>query len=413
MLTHKRWIVLAPLSACLVLFFSCATYNPGPADEMPFREREQTQVERNVRVTAAVLSADETQAYFGLPLYKRGIQPVWLEIENKNPHPVWFLPYATDPDYFPPLEVAYMHHITFKAKVNQAMDRNLYDSAMGFQIPPGAKRSGFVFTHRQLGTKIFNVELIGKGHALWLFTFFVNVPGLPIDYQQVDWAKLYSDKEIIDFDEQGLRRVLEQLPCCASDEKGLKKGDPINLVIVGRGRDALYALIRSGWDETRAISGAKSESKATLGKIQKYRPVEPQYLYNRRQDAAFSKTRKGINSRNQIRLWLSPYRLKGLPIFVGQIQRNIRTASQTATHRIDPDVDEARTYLLQDLWYSQGLQKRAYVKGVGQVPISTPRRNYKGATYYTDGLRVVLWLSSQPVPFTEIDFVDWERPSIR
>jgi len=57
-----------------------------------------------------VLSAPETEAVFGFALYKKGIQPIWLEIENKDDKPTWFPPFSVDPDYFPPLEVTYPYH---------------------------------------------------------------------------------------------------------------------------------------------------------------------------------------------------------------------------------------------------------------------------------------------------------------
>jgi hypothetical protein len=82
------------------------------------------------------------------------------------------------------------------------------------------------------------------------------------------------------------------------------------------------------------------------------------------------------------------------------------------THKIDPDVDETRNFLIQDLWYSQGLKKVAFVKGVGAAPISEPRGNLTGDPYFTDGLRAVLWVSSQPVAFEHIEFAEWEIPPL-
>jgi hypothetical protein len=81
------------------------------------------------------------------------------------------------------------------------------------------------------------------------------------------------------------------------------------------------------------------------------------------------------------------------------------------THKIDPDGDETRDFLIQNLWYSQGLEKFAFVKGVGAAPISAPRRNLTGDPCFTDGLRTVLWISNDPVDFEEVEFVEWEFPS--
>jgi hypothetical protein len=109
---------------------------------------------------------------------------------------------------------------------------------------------------------------------------------------------------------------------------------------------------------------------------------------------------------------------EGKPVWIGQISRDIGvhlTWKTIVTHKIDPDVDETRIYLLQDLAYSQGLRKFAYAKGVGPADISEPRGNLTGDPYFTDGYRAVMWVSSDPVSFEEIEFVRWElrAPQLR
>jgi hypothetical protein len=98
---------------------------------------------------------------------------------------------------------------------------------------------------------------------------------------------------------------------------------------------------------------------------------------------------------------------------VGQISRDIGvrfTTKTIVTHKIDPDVDETRGYLIEDLWYSQGLEQFALVGGVGAASIQTPHHNLTGDPYFTDGLRAVLWVSSQPVAFEDLAFIEWEQP---
>jgi hypothetical protein len=107
-------------------------------------------------------------------------------------------------------------------------------------------------------------------------------------------------------------------------------------------------------------------------------------------------------------------RFEGKPVWIGQISRDIGvrfTTKTILTHKIDPDVDETRDFLIQDLWYSQSLKKLAYVKGVGPAPISEPRGNLTGDPYFTDGLRAVMWVSSAPVAMEAVEFVEWEIPS--
>ena len=409
-----HWLTLGFM--CILTVFGCATFNPRPAQEVPFQERARTQHKNNVRVTAAVPSAEESRALFGVNLYRKGIQPVWLEIENKDEEPVWFLPLGLDPDYFTPLEAAYMNYFTYSTTANEAMDRYFHERGQGIYIGPGSVRSGFVFTPIDEGTKDFIVDLVGEDHEVRTCTFFINVPGLRADHHEVDFKALYSKDEIISYDEEGLKRALESLPCCTTNKKGTDQGDPLNLVVIGNGEDLFHAFIRSGWDETETIytsSAWKTSISFLFGGRYRYSPVSGLYVFGRRQDVALQKTRGTIHERNHLRLWLAPMRFEGKTVWVGQISRDIGvrfTWKTIVTHKIDPDVDEARDYLIQDLWYSQGLEKFAYVKGVGKAPISEPRGNLTGDPYFTDGYRAVLWVSSHPIGFEDVEFVEWEIP---
>jgi hypothetical protein len=107
-------------------------------------------------------------------------------------------------------------------------------------------------------------------------------------------------------------------------------------------------------------------------------------------------------------------RYHGKPVWVGQISRDIGTrltlhSPYLTTHKIDPDVDEARTALMEDLAYSQNLTTIGFVKGVGAAPKNAPRGNLTGDPYYTDGVRAVLIFDARPTSLAEIDFLAWER----
>jgi hypothetical protein len=387
----------------ILAVFGCASFNPRPPEEVPFRERAQIKSEGNVRVTAAVPSADESRRLFGVSVYRRGVQPIWLKIENNDEDPVYFLPVGLDPDYFSPFEASYVNHFTYLTPVNDEMDRTFFKRRQGIRIAPGRARSGFIYTPVDEGTKAFNVVLVGEDHNVRTFTFFIDVPGLRVDHNEVDWDSLYSENEIVSYDEEGLRKALESLPCCTTNKKGTELGDPLNLVVIGDGDEVFHAFIRAGWDETETIyatSAFKTAVSFLFGGRYRYSPVSALYVYGRPQDVALQKTRETIHERNHLRLWLSPMRFEGKPVWVGQISRDIGvrfTTKTLLTHKIDPDVDETRAFLLQDLWYSQGLLKFTLIKGVGAAPISEPRGNLTGDPYFTDGLRAVLWVSSDPV----------------
>ncbi len=71
---------------------------------------------------------------------------------------------------------------------------------------------------------------------------------------------------------------------------------------------------------------------------------------------------------------------------------------------------ETREFLLENLAYSQVLQKYAYVRGVGEAPIESPRHNLTGDPYFTDGLRLVMWIDSKPTDLDNIGYEEWVDP---
>jgi hypothetical protein len=68
------------------------------------------------------------------------------------------------------------------------------------------------------------------------------------------------------------------------------------------------------------------------------------------------------------------------------------------THRIDPNVDESRDYVIEDLMVAGRVAAAGYVAGVGACGRAAPHRNLTGDPYYTDGKRAVIVLSSTRRP---------------
>lgn len=410
----------ATVIGCLLLLAGCASsFSPQPVEDADFHRRAQIQEKHGVKVTAAVLSAQDCLTTFGVNLYRRSIQPIWLEIQNKDSQPVWFLPAGLDSQYFTPLEASYLSRPAIRDADHEAMDTFFFERGMGNYVAPGTVISGFIYTNLDEGTKAFNVDVIGEDNRLRTFTFFIPVPGIKVDHHEIEWENLYSESEVVDHDEPGLRQALEALPCCTTNKKGTEQGDPLNLVVIGNLDDVYYAFIRAGWDETETIYRAsilKTVRSFLLGGRYRYSPVSALYVFGRPQDVALQRARSSIHERNHLRLWLAPMRFKGQMVWIGQISRDIGvrfTRKTITTHKIDPDVDETRGFLIQDLWYSQGLKKFGYVKGVGAASYEEPRGNLTGDPYFTDGFRAVLWVSSQPSAFDEVGWLEWELPEER
>ncbi len=402
------------------IFTGCAaTYHPGSIHEVGFRERAQSKSDEDVRVTVAVLSAEESKELFGVDLARKDIQPVWVKVENHDTVAYWFSSTGLDSDYFSPLEAAYAYHAGYSKAAREDMDDQFQHMKFKNPIVPNAAVSGFVFTNRDEGMKAVDIDLIGYEKAKF-FTFVVPVPGIKADYHEVDFDKLYSEKEIVDLDEDGLRKALENLPCCTTNEDGTQQGDPLNLVLIGSHEDITAAFVRRGWlpaEQTYGKAVVKTIKSFLFGSRYRYSPVSPLYLYKRQQDFAGQKPRHTVHQRNHLRAWLSPMRFEGKQVWIGQISRDIGVRFTMeiwppVTHKIDPDVDEALFALLEDLVYSQQLAKQGWVKGVGASTRSNPRENLTGDPYFTTGFRAVLMFARRPHSLQELQTLDWDEGPI-
>jgi hypothetical protein len=388
-------------------------------DEVGFRERAETRTEEGVTVSVVVLTAEEAKAAFDCKLYKKKIQPVWIEITNGTEDEMLFMPRSIDPDYFAPLEVAQKTWWTWSKKANLEKRSFFYKNQMPLVIPHGDTVSGFVFANRSRGVRWVLVEAFSEHDSVHV-EFVHEVPGFRADFHRHEEGDLYElfypGQEIVDFTAAGdLRRWIEEQPATVSNADGTKTGDPLNLIIIGDEEALWPAFLRSGWDPTAAMTAGSALKTGVFGIFgggYRYAPISNLYVYGRPQDLALQKVRSNIHYRNHLRLWLAPVTFRGLPLLIGQISRDIgsrfTTKSKTlTTHRIDPNVDETRSSLVQDFIHAQALKAYARVGGVGFVSPEEPRGNLTGDPWFTDGNRAAMLLTGEPTSVTEIEWFDW------
>jgi hypothetical protein len=377
----------------------CATtsFAPPAVKSGPFVSRGITQTDRSVTVTAAVPSPEEVEALIGVDLYADGIQPVWLRVENRGDEIVRLVPYSIDPNYFSPLEIAWTYRKRFTSGSRKAMERWFVDNALPRRVFPGQSGSGFVFTHATPGTKGFNFDVLSIGDSM-NFTFFVPLPGFRPDYMDVDFYSLYPDEDVLRTDHDRLRAVIDQLPCCTSDDSGEPVGDPLNVVIVGRENAVRRTLLRGGWQETQSGSDL-----TRLARTHFYRGRPP--------DGTFHKSRPDGRERKELRLWLAPILAGADTVWLGHVSYDMSGSlflRDFSDYQLDPDVDEARMFLVQNFWYNQSLRAFGMALGVKPAPIDAPRTNFHGNEFFTDGLRAVLFVSDDPVAMDETEILSWE-----
>lgn len=425
-----------------------------------FLERAQRQEGPAAEVTAAVLDAEESRRVLGVPLARRGIQPVFLRVVNRGQVPLRLHLLSIDPSYYTPLEAAGVNHFSLGKRLsafgliglliffptllliplklitarraNLRMNEVFESQAFHLRpIPPGAASEGFVFTKLDAGTKIVRVCLHAAGSALYLapriamadvevrssfaavaaqaaasgsvvdFVFSIPVPGIAADHLRREFSAIYPPDAAIECDLAAIVEQLRAMPPATTNRRGTGAGDPVNLVVIGEFETILRAFA-ARWDESETITLAtcwRTVRAFLLGAEYRYSPVSPLYLFGRSQDVALQRIRGSINERLHLRLWFTPLRFAESPVWVGQVSRDIgvRFTTKTwnlTTHRIDPDVDESRDYVFQDLLDADAVYAAGYVEGVGACEQASPRRNLTGDPYFTDGKRAAVLLAA-------------------
>jgi outer membrane murein-binding lipoprotein Lpp len=390
---YRSVFTIFALVSCCLLLAGCATWKvPAEFDTTELRARAKSETIEGVRLNAAVLSSVDSKAMFGVDVNKSDVQPVWIEIENMTDQFLWLLRAGADPDLFSPLEVAWSFHRKFAGETNARLDEHFDNLVFQNPVPPGTTRSGILYTNPHRKTRLLSIDILGNAQ-LFPFTLFLTVPD-DQSYEADTIARVHqlleaSGENVMDSD--SLRQRLEEASCCASSEDGALSGDPINVVLIGSFEDVATALVRRGYRlEVMDFDNAHR-------------------LYGRAPDMVARKTGLGGVPANWLRIWVAPFRYQGKAVMLvqaGRPQGWRYTVYQNEHLRLSPRVDEVRNHFLQDMMYSGALDKLAFVTGVGETGPGEARSSLDGS-YQTDGLRVVLFLTTRPLSLSDLELLDW------
>ncbi len=373
------WLLAALLGGCAGNF-----EQPAPTDVAGLRAHAVSKSEHGFRVSATIPDPQESMAIFGVDLAANGIQPLWLEIDNNTDRLVAFLPTGLDPEYFSPLEVAFSFH-SFSGVANREVDAHFETLGFEEQIAPHSRSSGFIYTNLDKGVKIVNIDLVGR-HWSRSLALLVPLSGRIISAESATrFTATIPESELIEVSgEDRLRVELQRLPCCTRDVVG-NPGPPLNFVMIGDADAWIPAFTRRSY---------------------RFSEADDLYAFGRKQDVMAAKRDRWVAAQPLLaRAWLTPIRYQGEPVWVGQASSpwggrfGGEVADSQPQDAIDPDVDQARDDLLQDMIYSQSLAKAGYVLG-GETD---------SERYFGNGLRVVFVYAREPVPLSEIEFFKWER----
>ena len=215
--------LLIPLVIAFILS-SCAS-TPPPAGELTYKSRAVTRTEGGLRVSAAVLSAEESTATYGVALAKKSIQPVWVEVSNDETLSYFLMSPGVDPNFFPASEAAEAFANANSPGGKEELDQRFRRLAFRNPILAGQTNSGFVLTHLNEGAKLVQLDLVASAQAR-TFSILIVVPGFYADYHvsEVFRRDIYPPEKIVDHtDDDAFRSALEALPCCATNQDGSKQ----------------------------------------------------------------------------------------------------------------------------------------------------------------------------------------------
>jgi hypothetical protein len=380
-------------------------------------KRVQTLTQDGVTVELAVATDEEASRQFGVSLAEYGIQPIWVRISNTTEVDYWLMPLAIDPDYYTADEAALVATEDLGGEKKAQVTAILRQHAMPFYLGGPSESEGYVYATYRRGGRFVDVRLSAFGHGVRM-RFAVPLPTEGFDYELSPLRQLYAQVDSYpDLTRDEVRTRVREMPCCTTTADGKGEGDPLNIVLVGRGRDVLASLTAGGWGFTEAITAdsiRRMIGAALTDQAMATAPVSALYAFGRKQDVALQRSRSKIAQRNHMRLWLAPFRCEGQPVWVGQVSRDIgvkltRKSPTLTTHIIDPNVDESREYVLESLLHEEAVEWFAFVRGGHPATRDDPRHNLTDDPYFTDGMRMLIRVSAEPVPPSQTVVLPWNE----
>jgi len=430
---------VGPVAVLMLAVAGCATTFEPQRLVTPDELRDvKSRTIGEVGVSVSILTDEQARRHFGVGLARHDVQALWMSVHNDSDRRLWFIRNMLDPDFYSAEEVALLVRGDVPKDARQQLHQLFRDESIRAQLAPRTVTEGFMFLPRVEGGRYVDIRLQGDAYQEsdqkhdavasagassvrspreLRFDFALPLPDGDFDYERLDTSRIYGNTPLPDLTADELRSTLEQLPCCAMDAAGQREGDPLNFVLVGESADVLNSLSRSGWSFTHRIdfrTVRREIGAAVAGTAYPVAPVSSLYVFGRKQDVALQRARRSIAQRNHLRLWLAPYRFEGRPVWIGQISRDIGVkvtpkSPTLTTHVIDPEVDTTREYLLHSLVAEGFVDRFGFVKGSAAGTRLQPRVNLTGDPYHSDGLRLVVILSREPVTPDRIRSLLWEQ----
>jgi hypothetical protein len=191
---------------------------------------------------------------------------------------------------------------------------------------------------------------------------------------------------------------LDEIPRRVSDPDGAP-GDRTNFIVIGSQDRVQQALKNAGWvtvDRTKqdtilrgALATFSKQAYVTI-------PMSELQLFGRAQDYGYAQADplRVVASRHHFRIWKAPFELSGQTVWIGAGTHDIGfdrdQRNGKITHKIDPDVDLERDYIVDSLKQTGFVVKADYMTPAN--PITTARTAH-GEDFHSDGRTAIIYLT--------------------
>lgn len=215
-----------------------------------------------------------------------------------------------------------------------------------------------------------------------------------------------------------LEDAAASLPVRTHDPESGRLSDPTNILFVGSESEITAAFRAAGWDSAGPLSlrsriGYIRAAAETRGYASP--PMTPLLLNETEADMCWQKGLNDLSKRHHLRVWRQPSRWQGQELWMAAASHDIDFAylrpGRAFTHRIDPNLDEEREKVTNDLVFTSCADRVAWVERP-----AAPRSAYNGTgdAFVTDGrLAVVRFHACSPALPAATDGAAGRAPATR
>jgi hypothetical protein len=175
-----------------------------------------------------------------------------------------------------------------------------------------------------------------------------------------------------------------------------RPSDITNIVFIGSEEQLASAFEGAGWSTAAHLDGL-SKFKTARAMIEqrgyKEAPVSVLFVDGRAPDLVYQKQNNTFDARHHLRIWRQPGAFNGRPVWVCAATHDIGISfsdrERTFIHRIDSNIDDERSKVVNDLIFARKVASLALVP---RNNIPPDAQNATGDPIHTDGQMAVIVL---------------------